>query len=229
MLEQALLGLGPSTLETETERMIRVGEMTPFGTTIAVRTPQPTTPHPPVVTDFEKFLQEQDSKAAKKKKLVKKAPSSASKPSDIYRQGTIVSRKNKSVDTMRKSTTESSLGGKRVDQFVENTQRVSGFQKRPGFNFFDDKDRRNYKTESDFSKSSARKRKLFHPKLKHNFSEDRALSDIEVGDEVDEEAYGEDSEYLPPSMPSDEDMFSSGNNVVVVSGPRFMWLAFGVM
>nr|XP_054762956.1 DNA excision repair protein ERCC-6-like [Lytechinus pictus] len=66
---------GPSQAkETEHERLIRLGEMTPFGTFLTVKEQEKPTPKPRslVVTDFEKFLGGKDIEMYKKHKEASK-------------------------------------------------------------------------------------------------------------------------------------------------------------
>ncbi len=78
LLKQALtLGTYSNNTETEVDRMIRLGEMTPFGTVTPTTEPPPSQPQGPkvvkvdtsaAVSDFDKYLLDQGSKAVNKKK-----------------------------------------------------------------------------------------------------------------------------------------------------------------
>ena len=83
MLDAALGHAGPET-ETESERAIRLGEMTPFGTAMSFRESPtkpkkvPLQPKPTVklgASDFDKYLMDQANKAKVKKKQMKKTVS----------------------------------------------------------------------------------------------------------------------------------------------------------
>ena len=63
---------GTRETETETERLIRLGEITPFQPTTAPPTCEVATPPPAIVSDFEKYLLEQGKKTRAKKRSVKK-------------------------------------------------------------------------------------------------------------------------------------------------------------
>lgn len=168
--------------------MIKLGEMTPFGTVMktAFGTVMKTAdvkkqssaaekiavaPKPSVVSDFEMFLQNKDDKySSKKGKALKHKPLSCSKSSH---------------------TKLHHSGAK-----VINGQSIAGGSKPTKSNWFDEHDKKVYRTEKDFS-STGIKRKL--PKLKHNFSDDPELSDppCDDEDEWDDQEDGSEEEYRP--------------------------------
>ncbi len=188
-LEQAL-GLSGSAEETETERMIRLGEMTPFG---SIMKPKPSGPHlANGASDFDKYLLDQSQKAmnVKRVKIKKKSSTPSKRGSDEagcsdQRQDGPVKKRAK----LRKSMSDSRISDK--DIFVQNYN-----VKRP--NLFDAKDKRTYwnANETDFSHRKPWRRRL-HARLGHNFSEDRALSDND--EDYDNEGYMmPEEEYIPP-------------------------------
>ena len=197
------LGLGEGQSETVRNRMIRTGEMTPFGSVTQTQPPPP--PRKLSLTestDFDMFLKGQDTNVSKKKLDAKKKNLSKKKKAVKSIQSPAFAQSSKSQTGSTSSNKNKEIG----DDFARTSQKVD-FNHR-GINYFDHKDKRRYHTESDYSASSARKRKdKGHSRLQHNFSEDRALSDVEVGDEMDEEAWGED-EWRPTQheLQQDEDM-----------------------
>ncbi|KAJ8318779.1 LOW QUALITY PROTEIN: hypothetical protein KUTeg_003870 [Tegillarca granosa] len=179
-----VLGLGPSTSqnETERERMIRLGEMTPFGTVTAANNKPSTStrkhqsvsqisltqPESLLFQDsaFDMFLSEKDQHhQGVKKKLIQKKnkDDSSTNASSEHKYKHVTLPHNKKDNKLRKIQSESSL-----------------LQKRKKENFFDAKDKRTYRNDVEGSsefKSSFKRRK--YPRLEHNFREDSILSDEE--------------------------------------------------
>ncbi|GFR05825.1 DNA excision repair protein ERCC-6 [Trichonephila clavata] len=172
--------------ETEEERLIRTGEMTPFGTVIKNQTKdKPKTKSKTIssnsVTEFEKFLlsqaEEQQSKTISKKKcqVSKHTPS-------------------KSSDLMAVKSDES-----------------SGFQ---GFTDLKAVSRKKNKILSKIKLGSKHakgfsKQKNFNRSLVKNYKSDSSFSDIEHGNELDVvddvNNYSSDDVYIPDKCDLDDD------------------------
>jgi hypothetical protein len=226
-LEQAL-GLSLQG-ETEQERMIRAGEMTPFGTvvkkteklkpTIRASTSEP--------TDFEKFLMGQDDKIEKKTTSKVKKPTSTdtvklkknmSEPNlekfkkharkmdaegIAHEKRLLDIAKGRQKERKRKGSPEREYSPKRRKSADDDTRQ------RQKMNYFDAKDKRSYRTEADFSNWQSSKAK--DPKLEHEWTGDSEV-DYDGGE-------GSVDEYRP----SGEDLFdvsdgspSPGKNILVV-------------
>ena len=191
LMDQAL-GIGPVAEETERERMIRLGEMTPFGSTVSAPTDSSKASKPRKaegMTDFEKYLKDQESKMSKAKKAHKTKMKKSATASDLQNKDRKVLPKNK----LKRTHSETSIG--------------DGSLREPG-NRFDEADRRHYWSgESDTSRWHIRQRRS-HARLGHNFSEDGRLSDYEE----DGETFG-DEDYVPHAdeiIDDDEDFSAAG-------------------
>lgn len=181
---QVLMGLnGRPKKESERDRMVRLGLMTPFGTVVkAAQKSQPPAPS----TDFEKFLMSTVTKDGKKK-LVKRASLSGSSHNG--------STKTQSQDA---ASAQSSQG------------RPSHLSKKRS-NLFDEKDFRNYDPEVDYTEKRFQRKRQY--KMAHNFSEDAQLSGDEYQNEEGEvvesdEDYVPDrheTRHLPEPDTEDED------------------------
>ncbi|XP_064636661.1 DNA excision repair protein ERCC-6-like [Lineus longissimus] len=188
-LEQAL-GLSLQN-ETEHERMIRTGEMTPFGTVVK----KPEKPKSSIrlstsePTDFEKFLMGQGSKVKEKTPVkAKKSTSSditkmrknSSEPNleklkkhvkkmddaDIAREKRLIDiAKGRKKEHKRKNSPEREYSPKRRNSAEDELQ-----TQRRKKNFFDAKDGRSYRTEADFSNWQSGKAK--YPRLEHEWTGD---------------------------------------------------------
>lgn len=177
-LEEAL-GLAASVKETERERLIRTGEMTPFGSVTAEK-PAPKVIRPDEskqLSDFEKYLLDQTKKhSTHSKKKLKKSPSTPSKQN-------LEPSPSEGEPRVKKS--------KWSKQEASSSAATSASKRK---NLFDAKDKRRYQSnETDFS--NYRSRKAHFPRLQHNFSEDGAMSDHEDYD--DDGHNDEDRDYIP--------------------------------
>lgn len=192
--DQAFMGLnGQPKKESERDRMVRLGFMTPFGTIVkAAEKSQPPAPS----TDFEKFLMSAPGKGGKKKSM-KRASLSGSSPNG--------SAKTPSQD----STPQQSSQG-----------RPSLLAKKRS-NLFDEKDFRNYDPEVDYTQKRFQRKRQY--KMAHNFSQDAQLSGDEYQDEDGEivESDGDyvpdrhDMHHMSEPDMEDED-FSGRKSYVVV-------------
>ncbi|XP_074647554.1 DNA excision repair protein ERCC-6-like [Tubulanus polymorphus] len=186
LLEQALSGISAQPQESEQERLLRLGEMTPFGTRMnfAVDTQvEPPIPAPkppkPEMTDFEKYLLGQETKTSTKKQL--KTPSK--KKQNSGQEKVTRDRKYSSEPKSKSGAQSSRKSESKTDEFV---------RKYPGGNFFDKKSKNPTQTEKDFSNYKSFKAKF--PKLKHAFSGDGRISDP---DPLSDEGDVKDGEYIP--------------------------------
>lgn len=154
---QVFAGLnGQPKKESERDRMVRLGLMTPFGTVVkAVHESQP----PASATGFEKFLVDSAAKGGKKKP-VKRASAPGSS-----RHGSAQARPQDSTSEASSQDRSSLLAKKRT-------------------NLFDERDFRNYDPEVDFTEKRFQKKRRY--KMEHNFSEDTQLSGDEYQDEEGE-------------------------------------------
>ena len=186
------LGLNQAR-ETEQERLIRLGEMTPFGTVIAkTKPPDATQPQPSTVqssaqpstskmSDFELFLASQDERPISRSKFAKttsKVEKSAGGRKSIL---------------MEPLTETSTLTFSR-----ERGSPTSG----QGGNYFDATKPRHVVREADFSQLAVSKPK--YRKLEHNFTSDAELSDVDSGSGDDykpsKEDWKSESGKLMPAM-----------------------------
>ena len=151
---------------TSQARLVEQGEMTPFGTMVHKQQSATTAKTPQVeLTAFEKYLQDQSKKkgANHHKGKVKRKHSGDGLSTHIKHTDT-------ASPNSKKKTTEGSSTFKR-----------GGTE---GKNFFDGISKRTYK-EADFSRYHGRKHS--GPRLEHHFMEDGEGSDVEIGDEIDED------------------------------------------
>ena len=211
---EAALGLTTRN-ETETERMIRLGEMTPFGTVMSnVTKPASSTAtqqgsQSNHMSEFEKYLMDQSKKSATKWKIHKKKPSSAlgkSKSSADLNQEEPVTKKSK----LEKSKSDTDLEVKKRDKSHETRK-----EKRLS-NLFDEKDKRQYTpNEKDFSNYKQRKRRY---KLTHQWTGDPDISDYsdsEEGFDPDDQEWCPDKEEY---RDEDEDGGMELSYVPVIKG-----------
>ena len=200
-LEQAL-GLGSASTETETERMIRQGEMTPFGTVV---TNQPGTERPAStgprlstgaeMTSFEKYLMDQQQKGStRKKQPTGKKSTSEAKDNKATKNSDSAKRSSKEKKTKLTKSHSSPALTSLGDKSASSRGGADRPNDRP--NLFDAKDKRTYRpSEKDFSTwRSGRPR---FARLSHNFSGDGRLSDNE--EYADDETYCKDGDYIPPA------------------------------
>ena len=205
-LEEAL-GLGPRQNETETERMIRQGEMTPFGTILSGSAPDSAMPSGPrlsgkgQMTEFEKYLFDQTQKC-RKKKPAKKSSATQNKSSVVKEKKNGIAEQTKQKETednqtknkklkMSRSKSAPSLSGMcHSDSDNASLGKNHNKVKRP--NLFDTKDKRQYRP-SEYDFSNYRNHQPRFARLKHNFSEDRRLSDFED----DDDDANKDQDYIP--------------------------------
>ncbi|KAK7113755.1 DNA excision repair protein ERCC-6-like isoform X2 [Littorina saxatilis] len=118
--------------ESERDRMIRLGMMTPFGTVI--KTAQKNSPPVPA-TDFEKFLVEEKGKGGKKKPVRKTSISNLS-------QG--------SSNTHSQNSTSEHL-----------SQHQPSLSEKKASNMFDEKDFRNYDPEVDYTQKQYQRKRQY--------------------------------------------------------------------
>ena len=188
--------------------MIRLGEMTPFGTVMDFKgkPSAPPKPKPKIVTDkmsdFEMFLMGQDAKNANRKSVTKKTLAKATKTAEISNSNSEVITSLKRKHKIHKAKSESDLkrvksdsGSDRSESPQFDAEGGHMYNKRSDKNMFDIKDKRNYRpSEIDFSHSRfQRKKKSRFPKLQHEFSGD---ADLDYGDEQLWDPDAED-EYVP--------------------------------
>ena len=189
--------------------MIRLGEMTPFGTVMkgAVQSsskPQDTTSH---VSDFEKYLLDQHKKTSMKKKTAKKKVTAALGKSkstlDLHEEEPSV-KKSK----LHKSQSVGLISETSVDQKSPNEKGLS--------NRFDEKDKRHYSPrEKDFSNYKQRNRRF---KLKHQWTGDPNVSDYSD----DEEGFDpNDEEWKPDNYLNEEEDGPYGNGIYLYLKSRF--------
>lgn len=168
-----VLGLtaGPSK-ETEREKMIRLGEMTPFGTVVS----KPTTSSDKKISSisltqnssFDQFFMDKDNARVSQKKPTPK----------------VQSELNKKLERMKASLTEDSKKSEKKKKTEKSTSdednKKKGKCKSKRKNIFDERDNKRYRDDvegADFSHLKSSKSKF--PKMNHNFSEDPVLSDQE--------------------------------------------------
>ena len=183
--DQAFMGLnGKTKKESDRDRMVRLGFMTPFGTIVKAAEKSPP---PAPSTDFEKFLMSAPGKGGKKK------PTKRASLSGSSRNG---SAKTQLQDSAPR---QSSRNGSAKTQLQDSTPRQSS-QGRPSLlankrsNLFDEKDFRNYDPEVDYTQKRFQRKRRY--KMAHNFSEDAQLSGDEYQDE-DGEIVESDGDYVP--------------------------------
>ena len=161
------LGL-PVRTETLQEKMVRLGQMTPFGTVMKFSndkvdgTAEGKKNKPQHLSDFEKYFMAQDKLA--KGKVPKKSSSQ-----EQSEQSKTPAQNDSSPKTKKK---------RKVDEREGST---SG-DKRKRENIFDAKDKRVYHSgERDYSNWKQYRRKS---SIHHNFSEDGVVSDCDNGDDA---------------------------------------------
>ena len=157
--------------------MIRLGEMTPFGTVMpnapksTLGTEKQKGSQSNQISQFEKYLMDQSKKSASKKKTTKKKPSSAlgkSKSTADLNQEEPAAKKSK----LEKCKSDTELGTKSIEGKAKE-KRLS--------NRFDEKDKRQYEPlEKDFSNYKQRNRRY---KLNHQWTGDPDISDYSDGEE----------------------------------------------
>ncbi len=246
LLKQALtLGTYSSNTETEVDRMIRLGEMTPFGTVIPTAEPPPLPPQPQgpkvvkvdtsaPVSDFDKYLLDQGSKAVNKKKgsLSRKrshtdighAPDvDGGYKNDKGRDRTKSKSRNDDPNSrsrtkkMRSSESEPNLVYRDSPPERKNSDggsfdAISKASRKnlssPHKNIFDAKDKRKYRPdETDFSGWKSRGRRGFS-RLEHNFSGDSKVDVGEDGMKEDDDGYrrrDRDTDYRPEASEEEEE------------------------
>ncbi|XP_005098039.1 DNA excision repair protein ERCC-6 [Aplysia californica] len=159
--------------ESERERMIRTGEMTPFGTMVKTKPSTAAAPGKAVrLSEFEKLMGARESTAMKAKKDFSKY------------------LKKKSGQAQKPQAQKEDDGG---DKSSEPRAGPSNKSKR---NRFDERDWRVYDKETDYTQPKFRKRVT--RKIQHSFSGDIRLSDEEDFDR-DEDAFEDDEDVYEPS------------------------------
>ena len=203
-LESALGIGGLSSAETDMEKMIRTGEMTPFGTVVqsndAHRRPATvpsTSPRPGTsaqVSDFEKFLLNQDKKGEHKRKMAGTTSIAQSIKSETDAKK---SSSNDKTTLRRKSQPDER--SKKSRKKMKSEESFKKFIEEQDSNIFDKKSKMIHRpAEKYISKDRQRKRKSF-PKLSRNMSDDDEMSDVEMDGDDEEAGVAEDSsdEYIP--------------------------------
>ncbi len=183
---EAALGMGKKS-ETEMERLIRLGEMTPFGTSMSkinnenpsqsnAKSKQP-------ISEFEKYLQDQASKSASKQGYTKKKSSNERK-----RDSKLV--RHEIDEPLVKKT--KMLKSKSAPDLMSTSPSTKKKSHKNG-NRFDAKDKRRYQPyEKDFSSYKQRNRRY---RLDHQWSGDPELSDF--SDNNPDEFHPNDDEWKP--------------------------------
>lgn len=226
------------TKETEEERMIRTGEMTPFGTVMkfkqtsdgnSVNKAKAGTSQ---LSEFEKYLMDQEKRKTDKKRLGTKNTDktktytdkgkSKSKPPKEYREYNgkkwVTKFVNQTEDSQSSNTSqESTKSSQRQTPNESPDAGGSPVSRQDGENFFDRRSKtRGWKSESDFSNFSSKRTR--YPKPSHNFDSDIELSDFENGDGDYDICGSSGDEYIPDAadlkhsfIDSEEDEDGEGN------------------
>ncbi|XP_022080382.1 DNA excision repair protein ERCC-6-like isoform X2 [Acanthaster planci] len=210
--------------ETEQERLIRLGEMTPFGSTVQSKASTSKTSAPKPMTDFEKFMAQktEDDMTRRRKVLVrKKTPvkvkveSAKPRTPEQKAQGETLSRKipsskSKAWSKFEKKCIESSGKRKSESSKKETVRKASQSKEESVSDSSEDETYFVYKPvrseSSSQPKARVRSRKA-NRDLRPHWGSDEDLSDYY--DENDADSAGSDEEYTPGfddlSQPSDED------------------------
>ena len=184
---EAALGIGGAKSETEMERLIRLGEMTPFGTSMSKinneKPGQTSQKSKQPMSEFEKYLQDQAAKSASKQGYTKKKSANEKKrPSNLVPP--------ESDEPVAKSAKMFKLNS---SPDLLSTHPSSKRKSTKGGNRFDAKDKRRYQPyEKDFSSYKQRNRRY---RLDHQWSGDPDLSDF--SDNNQDEFNPSDDEWKP--------------------------------
>ena len=214
--------------ETEQERMIRLGEMTPFGTTMNFASPTKQTPTPKKpanqgMTDFEKMMLEKDDLAMKKRKDVAMANKLARKRRlEREKQQALFKKKKEEEMAKKKALLEkSSKKGKtkakkhKVSRNKEaSPSKETSPSKGDSDNTFEDGTFFVYKptpseSSSEFPRQRKKSRGMGYKDLRPNWGSDNEMSDYDNGDVLDDS-----DEYVP----DEEDVIDDEDDDYVPEG-----------
>ena len=184
--------------ETEQERLIRLGEMTPFGSTVqfkALTSKKPSQPHP--LTDFEKFMaQKTEDDMTRRKKVVPrkttpvKVKTESVKPKNYQSSSQEFTIECKKQRRSKKQKPDATLA--RPEQNKLNASKVTKATKcaeRTTSTSSDDEPYFDYKSVRSESASfpKAHKRKKTKRDWRPNWGRDADLSDYQDVEESDED------------------------------------------
>ena len=209
-----------NTQETERERMIRLGEMTPFGTTMSFtepsrKTQQQKKQQAPAMTDFEKAMLEKDGLAMEKHKKIAMANKMARKRRLEREKEEKEKKKREEERAKRKKilSEKSSKKGKSKKQKMSKEKEQSSPKERSE-NTFEDGTFFVYKPTRSESSEFPRQRKKrksmgYTADLRPNWGSDDEMSDYDNGNVLDDSDeyqpdvdevidYEEDEDYVPP-------------------------------